>query len=285
MEETLKPLAGQLAQQLGQQLSQASGAVPGTGALADGLSQGGADLTAPKAHYEAGMAAKQAGDLQRAAQELAEASRLAPDWADPHWALAWVYAGMGDKPRAIEAFNQVVLLDKDRAVEARQAILRLTPPSSLYDAAVKGDIETAKRLIAAGAEISASGDSFGNTPLDVAANRDNAALVELLIGHGADVRGGPDPQTALHNAAFYGCPAAARVLLRHGADPKARGERGHTPLHLAARKGHTDIAKLLLEHRSDINARDTEGKTPLTYALDASQTAMADFLRARGGKQ
>ncbi len=80
-----------------------------------------------KAHYEAGMAAKKAGDLKQAAAELQSAVELAPKWVDARWALAWTYAALKDKQRAVDQFNWVMHLapGSKQAQEAKAAIERL----------------------------------------------------------------------------------------------------------------------------------------------------------------
>jgi tetratricopeptide (TPR) repeat protein len=84
-----------------------------------------------KQHYDAGMAAKKAGNLAQAVKEFSAAIPLAPDWPDAHWALAWTYAEQGDNRRAVEEFDHVVRLapDSERVKEAQTAIERLPEQS------------------------------------------------------------------------------------------------------------------------------------------------------------
>ncbi|MFQ5810941.1 MAG: WD40 repeat domain-containing protein, partial [Armatimonadota bacterium] len=83
--------------------------------------------TEAQGHYEAGIAAKQAGKLQDAAKELGEAIQLAPKWVDARWALAWTYAGLKDTQPAVAAFNWVIHLapGTKQAEDAKAAIQRL----------------------------------------------------------------------------------------------------------------------------------------------------------------
>ena len=79
-------------------------------------------------------------------------------------------------------------------------------------------------------------DARGRTQNPPAARGDTAGLVALLQG-GAEadaVDPGDGVTTALHVAIMRGNPAAARVLLEHGASPTRADVRGLSPLHLAA---------------------------------------------------
>ena len=80
-----------------------------------------------KAHYDAGMAHKQAKEYDAAAAELQAAVAAAPDYVDAQWALAWVYVAAERKPEAIETFRRVIELvpDTDRAREAQATVERL----------------------------------------------------------------------------------------------------------------------------------------------------------------
>jgi ankyrin repeat protein len=86
------------------------------------------------------------------------------------------------------------------------------------------------------------------TPLQVAARRDNPALVRLLLDRGSDVHanGGWKGWTPLHWAAHDGRAETARLLLAWGADPHAPDLDGSTPSAIAAARGHQEIVDLLV---------------------------------------
>jgi ankyrin repeat protein len=57
-------------------------------------------------------------------------------------------------------------------------------------------------------------------------------------------------------------------LLRHGADPNAKTQRGKTPLHFAVASGREDLCHILLQNGSNPNAATTiERETPLHRSL------------------
>jgi ankyrin repeat protein len=166
--------------------------------------------------------------------------------------------------------------------------------SALDKAALDGDEETVRRLIAAGARITAPAaivldraddlerlvredpellSTTNNRPwarlLVHASGRARGAVVEKLLRVVMRHRSGlsivnmdDDRETAaegasgytpLHAAAFHGNDEAVEVLLRHGANPRARdGKRCATPAGWAASAGHAATAGRILEADVDI---------------------------------
>ena len=71
--------------------------------------------------------------------------------------------------------------------------------------------------------------------------------MQLLISRGAPVdgRGSPSGHTPLHEAAFNGDAALARLLLESGADRRLPTGDGQTALEIADRNGRREVARLL----------------------------------------
>jgi ankyrin repeat protein len=126
----------------------------------------------------------------------------------------------------------------------------------------------------------------GGPPLDIfeAAMVDAADRVDELLHSDASLTGAYDDAgfTALHYAAYYGAPAAVRVLLAGGArtDAVTKNFLANMPLHAAAAGGHRDICSALLDAGAEVNARQHGGFTPLHTAAFRDDRAMVDlFLR------
>jgi ankyrin repeat protein len=149
-------------------------------------------------------------------------------------------------------------------------------PSSVADAAMKGDRDAVRALLKQGADVSAAkGD--GMTALHFAAERGDAAMTEMLVYAGANVAAVTriGQYTPLHIASRSGNAAVVQALLKAGANVGARTTTsGVTPLHLAASAGDAGIVTLLLDHGADADAKESEwGQTPLMFAAAENRVA------------
>ena len=89
--------------------------------------------------------------------------------------------------------------------------------------------------------------------LDVACENGQAAMVRLLLKHGADVhKAANGNRTPIHVAACGGHTEVARLLLASGADIEREDEDGKTPMAIAESKKHSDIVALLVEHKAGL---------------------------------
>lgn len=110
-----------------------------------------------------------------------------------------------------------------------------------------GDVECARVLLGAGADVSAPAlNAMEVTPLNSAAARGRHAVAQLLLDRGADVHASQHGgYSALHSAAANGDVALAELLLERGADPSRAAEDGRLPADLAAERGHPELAARL----------------------------------------
>lgn len=99
----------------------------------------------------------------------------------------------------------------------------------------------------------------GSTPLLFAARVGDVESAKLLIAAGADVNEAqPDGVSALVAAAHSGHTALGALLLDKGADPNA-AEAGYTPLHAAIDRSDLELVKQLLSHGANPDIRLAKG--------------------------
>jgi len=99
----------------------------------------------------------------------------------------------------------------------------------------------------------------GSTALMLAAQNGSVESAKLLLAAGANANDtAGDGKSALVMAAFSGNTGVAKLLIDAGADVKAAGA-GYTALHAAALRGHATLVKALLDRGADPNATLTKG--------------------------
>jgi ankyrin repeat protein len=140
--------------------------------------------------------------------------------------------------------------------------------TALMFAARVGDAESARLLVAAGADVNAA-DAWGVSATTLAAHSNFTDVVLLLLDKGADPGAARAGFSALHLAIMHRNEPMAAALLAHGADPNdplktwtpsrrsssdfnfAPELVGATPFWLAARFGSPGTMRLLLEKGAD----------------------------------
>nr|XP_018915883.1 PREDICTED: tonsoku-like protein [Bemisia tabaci] len=120
----------------------------------------------------------------------------------------------------------------------------------------------------------------GETPLHVACERGNLALVKNLIkqGHLLDVQDAAG-WLPLHEACNHGHVKVVEELINAGANINDRGGpgcEGITPLHDAASSGHLDVIELLLDHGASPLVRTNKGETVLDCLLECRKRVVVE---------
>ena len=108
--------------------------------------------------------------------------------------------------------------------------------TALMRAAYAGSEGTVSALLDAGADVNGA-NTFGETPLWLAARQKRVAVVDLLLKRGADpnLLTRPNPQwfsdggNTLNVAVEKDCMECARLLLARGANPRVADSNGRTP--------------------------------------------------------
>jgi uncharacterized protein len=163
-------------------------------------------------------------------------------------------------------------------------LLGAAAPASLVDAAMQGNKDAVRQLLKQGADVnSAQGD--GMTALHWAVQKGDVELVQTLLYAGANLKattriGGYTP---LLIASKIGNAAMVETLVGAGADPNGATSNGATGLMLAAQAGNAAAVKLLIEKGADVNAKEkVKGETALTFAAAYGRADVIRVLTAHG---
>jgi uncharacterized protein len=137
---------------------------------------------------------------------------------------------------------------------------------NLFEAADKGCLDIAKRMLEQGAKAETRRNS-GESVLHVAARSGEVEIAALLIDQGADfelrdLKGA----TPLFVAVESKRKDMVNLLLARGAKVNAPGRTDTTPLAAAAFNGSVSIIKMLLDAKADPTTADLTGKTATIYA-------------------
>jgi ankyrin repeat protein len=252
----------------------------GSEALVKSLLDAGAN---PNAALLAGetplMVAARAGYAGIVEQLIAKGADVNKRAARRQTALMW--AASQKHPEVVK-----VLLARGADVQARSeswTLVMAVPPhgylpynravphgadTALLFAARVGDLESAKLLVAAGANVN-DHDAWGVNATVLAAHSGFRDLVEFLLEKGADPNQAEAGFTALHEAIMRRDEKMVAAILDHGADPNAplrtwtptrRSSKdlhfepalvGATPYWLAARFTQPAVMRLLVKHGAD----------------------------------
>ena len=169
-------------------------------------------------------------------------------------ALIRIYTGLLSALVLVGCFVQAPEVDKDL---------------NLLTAVRTGDNKRVKELLAAGASANgAKDDRLGLTiPLVEAVTNGHVETAKILIAAGADVNKISGlGNTALVVASHLGDAESVKLLLGSGANPNIVTKDGWGPLQIAARDGYTEIVRLLLARGAARDHKLPDGNTALTWA-------------------
>jgi len=200
-------------------------------------------------------------------------------------------------------YDQTVSRDSPASADADypRDTVRRGGSTALLFAARSGDAESARLLLAAGANVN---DALpdGTSALVLATHSDQRAVAMTLLDKGADPDNAAVGYTALHAAVLRGDVALVKALLAHGANPSPKITKGTplrrsgtdfelpetligaTPYFLAAKFLETAIMPVLLAAGTDPRVGLADGTTPLMVAagMGAGGVRAGGLLDRRG---
>jgi ankyrin repeat protein len=159
--------------------------------------------------------------------------------------------------------------------------------TALMEASRRGKThhEVAAALIRAGAEINVQ-DPYGVTPLLFAAISGSPETIRMLLKSGANVKAKDvDGRTALIETLTTENdlpPETIEELIEAGSEVNVRICGGLTPLMIAA-AGNSRILRAIIRAGADLNATDDRGETALRWAKDSPENYK--ILKDAGAKE
>lgn len=171
--------------------------------------------------------------------------------------------------------------------EVLQAIVAARPKLDLFDAAAVGTADDVARLLRDDPGGARAWHPVGWTALHMAAFAGNVDAAKVLLDAGAEIDARAKTRfrnTPLHAAMLTGQYGTAKLLLERGADVHDRQAEGFAAIHEAAALGRADLVELLLEHGAEVDVRSDDGRTPLADALRRNHEEVVELLRAKGAK-
>ena len=161
-----------------------------------------------------------------------------------------------------------------------QETARMRLNSDLVQAAVRGNQQEARALIAKGADVKGPAMSDSTTPLRAAVKGSRAELIRLLVEHGAklDKPGRP----LLVEAIRHSKPEIAPLLIELGADVNRGWPDGpvwELPLGEAVANGRGDLVELMIEKGAETDIDAKLGMPLLHLAALSGDGATFDLIK------
>ena len=169
-----------------------------------------------------------------------------------------------------------VLIDAGADIEKKNSE-GYTP---LHLACMNACLDAVKVLVQSGAEVRVT-NYDGDTCLIAASREGHTETVRYLVGLGqvdVDQVGGPDANTALHEAVGKNHADVVQVLIDAGADIEKKDAWGRSPLLLGCKSNVNDVVKVLIRAGADVGARDRDGMTCLMFASAGGFTTIVKSL-------
>jgi len=146
----------------------------------------------------------------------------------------------------------------------------------IYQAVADGDLVLVKEILATNPELLNEKNADEMTPLNLACERGQAGVVDLLLKKGADpYLGDLENSMPIHLAAISGSIESFDLLLDHGVDIDIEDDNGMTALLFAGSRRQITIAEYIINKGADIDHQSNVGWTAIHLAVVTRSTELA----------
>ena len=152
----------------------------------------------------------------------------------------------------------------------------------LMSCARTGNVDAVEALLAAGARVNDKEFSERQSALMWATAQRHAAVVGLLIEHGADVQARSTVRRLVISRRLQSELKYGELGRSYGTDAEETDIGGFTPLLFAARHGDVESARLLLDAGANINETAPDGSSVLVIAVHSGHAPLSKFLLEQG---
>ncbi len=172
-----------------------------------------------------------------------------------------------------------ILLDNNIQLNQKKDDLNDFVPPLCYLVLESNNIDIAKLLIKAGANIEAKGFRHFSTPLHVAVANNKLKLAELFINKGANVNArDSNKNTPVMSAVSSQYLKMAELLLKNKANVNVSCYR-KMPLNIAVQNENLNMVKLLLDYGADPELAGVIEKNPVYLWNDKKRKEIQDYLK------
>jgi ankyrin repeat protein len=159
-----------------------------------------------------------------------------------------------------------------KRVDLIDALLEAGPKLDVFECAAVGDTEAITEILEEKPGLVGAIARDGYTALHLAAFFGHFETMRRLIDRGAEVNAiatNPSQVQPLHSACAGGNLDCVASLLRRGANPNARQQKGFTALHAAAQQANGPMVQILLDFDADPTLANEAGQKPEALTDDA----------------
>lgn len=150
-----------------------------------------------------------------------------------------------------------------------------------------GNLEAVQLFLEAGMNVNQVRTATGETPVMIAIEANQPAIITFLISKGADL-------ALLNQQGFNSLDIAIKqgnisvikqIMDQLQVTPTTRDINGKTLLDKGIATGNQGTVKFLIEQGANVNAQDEEGNTPLDRMLASGNQPMVTLLKSAGAKR